>query len=157
LSSNTAGSFIRIDGGPAYDYFITDEGVFRVRTTSYQSQLLVIVLLVLLVLGDYLLFGTYSPVGGIGVLLILVSYLWLAKRKTRKLSLEGLRTLYSGGGVTRFGWNEIQNMRIERNRLKFEYAGKKYSIRLRTTQLQPLERVLNSLKRPVGQQTTPSH
>ena len=141
---------MRIDGGPAYDYFITDEGVFRVRTTSYQSQLLVIVLIALLLLGDYLLYGTYSPVGGIGVLLILVSYLWLAKRKTRKLSLEGLRTLYSGGGVTRFGWNEIQNRRLEGNRLKFEYAGKKYSLRLGKTQQQSLERVLNTSARQVG-------
>jgi len=141
---------MRINGGPAYDYFITDEGVFKVRTTSYQSQLLVIVLIALLLLGDYLLYGTYSPVGGIGVLLILVSYLWLAKRKTRKLSLEGLRTLYSGGGVTRFGWNEIQNRRLEGNRLKFEYAGKKYSLRLGKTQQQSLERVLNTSARQVG-------
>ena len=141
---------MRIEGGPAYDYFITDEGVFRVRTTSYQSQLLPIVLIALLLLGDYLLYGTYSPVGGIGVVLILVSYLWLAKRKTRKLSLEGLRTLYSGGGVTRFGWNEIQNRRLEGNRLKFEYAGKKYSLRLGKTQQQSLERVLNTSARQVG-------
>ena len=141
---------MRINGGPAYDYFITDEGVFKVRTTSYQSQLLIIVLIALLLLGDYLLYGTYSPVGGIGVLLILVSYLWLAKRKTRKLSLEGLRTLYSGGGVTRFGWNEIQNRRLEGNRLKFEYAGKKYSLRLGKTQQQSLERVLNTSARQVG-------
>jgi len=136
---------MRINGGPAYDYFITDEGVFKVRTTSYQSQLLVIVLIALLLLGDYLLYGTYSPVGGIGVLLILVSYLWLAKRKTRKLSLEGLRTLYSGGGATRFGWNEIQNRKLEKNNLKFEYSGKRYSLRLKKTQQQSLERVLNSL------------
>ena len=141
MSNSTAGSFTRIGGGLTCDYFITDEGVFRVRTTSY---LLLIVLIVLIEAGFLLLFGTISTGGVIGVLLVLVPYSWLTKRKTRKLSLEGLRTL-SGGGVTRFGWNEIQNRKVEKNNLKFEYTGKRYSLRLKKTQQQSLERVLNSL------------
>jgi hypothetical protein len=133
-----ANSMVRVDGGYTTDYFISNGGIFKVKTGSY---LVLIGLIVVIELAFIFILGLIVGVIPIAIVLALI-YKPIAKQGTKNLTLDSLGQLYSTKKATRFGWNEIQEKSLEKNKLKFKAMGKKYSIGLNKVQHSIVEGII---------------
>lgn len=125
-----ASSTVRVDSGYTTDYFFTNGGIFKVKTGSY---LVLIGLIVVIELAFIFILGLIVGVLPIAIVLAIV-YKPIAKQRTKNLTLDGLGQLYSAKKAQRFGWNEIQERSLEKNKLKFKAMGKKYTVGLNKVQ-----------------------